>query len=431
MRQTTKARWNILAQAVIVILLQGFTACILAKLTTPAPASPPTGPAAPVAPPIGLEESDVIAYAQSCKRELKLPADVLPPWNCLAGIELPVTINEQPLTEANYKQLTSNQVGCDRPSWLGSIPCSNYGFVQHRALSDDVDAYMICRDQSFTNYKDRATRLKDLLASSGVDSFNSYFAFDSLGMIWTSKTSGKTCFFDFVGQVYGGYVPSPDDERVPQYSELPDPKPPTELSTGQIAANVWGRNARGAWRAPNAVANGDSCIVCHDNGPIKGSPWMEQAIKVPVTPPNLPYLVVGKAFEVWKQKYPIRAISTAPLSDGKGGTTPQACTVCHRIGSQSTCEYSMSYSVGKSSPQAKVTGPLNWAHAVWMPPQSDADKAKGFDVQTQLFQSNYGAHYDRLACCCKNPNAINCTSQDVTVSPIGSVVAGTGPDVCP
>ena len=431
MRQGAYGRRSIILQATAMLLVQGATACILAKLNTPPGGAGSTGPALPIAPALEPEETDVIAYAQTCKRELNLPADILPQWNCLAGIEIPVTINDQPLTEANYKQLKAGQVGCDRPSWLGSEACSNYAFVQKRALSDEVDAYLICRDQKFTTHKDRATRLKDLQTSSGVDTFNSYYTFDSLGMIWTNKSTGKTCFFDFVGQVYGGLIPSPDDDHILEYSELPKPKPPTELSTGPIAAAVWGRNARGTWRAPSAMGKDDSCIVCHDNGPIKSSPWMEQAIRLPVNPPNVPMLVVGKAFAAWKDRYPLRAISTAPLSDGKGGSTPQKCTQCHRIGNQSTCEYSMSYSVGKSSPLAKVTGPLNWAHAVWMPPQTQAEQARGFDAQTQNFNDKFSAHYDRLACCCKNPNAINCTSQDVTVSPIAAPIAGTGPDICP
>ena len=398
--------------------------------------SPIAGPSPSSGPPAtrvdnSTDANDVVKYARLCKQELGIShLPKLPPWNCLEGKELPVTIQDQPLNASNYALLTSHKIACDHPSWLGSEPCANYGFVTHRTLAPNVEAYLICRDQKFSTYKDRATRLADLKASSGADSFNSYYAFDSLGMIWTNTKTGKTCFFDYVGMVYGGYVPSPDDDHVPDYTELPDPKPPTELATGSIISSIWKRNARGTWRAPDHIGTNDSCTVCHDTGPLKGTPWISQVMDIPSNPTQVPMLVVGSALAGWKEKYPIRAISTTPVTVN-GKSEPQICTTCHRIGSQSTCKTDLAYSIGLAiPPNVPTTAAKDFFHRVWMPPADSSWKGKSDAELNKLWNDAYGPHIKRMSCCCKNPDAINCTSQDILTFPLPRPVAGKGPEVC-
>lgn len=401
--------------------------------TTPSPsAAPSAAPSTAATTPGKLTpENDVIEYAKLCKRELGIEhLPTLPHWNCLEGKEVPTTIQGLPLDADNYRLLTQHKIACDTPSWLGAEPCSNYGFVTHRTLAPNVEAYLICRDQKFTNHRDKAGRLAEFKASPGADSFNSLYAFDSLGMIWTNTKTGKTCFFDFVGTVYGGYIPSPDDDHIPDYHELPDPKPPTELSTGTIVSQVWKRNARGTWRSPEHLADNDACIMCHDTGALKGTPWVETVMSIPANPMKVPMILVGKSIIKWKDKYPVKAISTAPVTVN-GKTEPQICTTCHRIGNLATCNADLGYSIGAAIPSnLPSTTAKDFFHRVWMPPAPESWKGKSDSELGKLWNDAYGPHVKRLMCCCKNPNAINCTSQDILAFPLPDPVPGKGPEVC-
>jgi hypothetical protein len=373
---------------------------------------------------------DVVAYAQHCKQELGLPPETLASWNCLQGREVPITVNGDVPNEAVYAELAAHKQGCDKPSWLGEEPCSNYAFVEQRALSPDVDALILCRMRSFTSHKDSKARRADLEASPTEANFRAYYQFDSLGLIWTNKRNGKTCYFDFVGTSYGGYVPSPDDERVTELAQLPDPKPTTEFAEGSEKAPFWRRNARGTWRPPRQVAEMDQCARCHDTGPYKSSPWIEQVLDLPRNDPTIAYEIIGRAFDPWRVRYPPRAISTLPIQKADGTSEAQVCTSCHRIGAHATCEHHMEYSVGKASPSMLSDRGKTFSHRIWMPPGSTLEGKTEDELQAH-WNTNYETHVARLKCCCLTPGAKGCTSQDFSKSPIPAPVEGVGPKVCP
>lgn len=375
-------------------------------------------------------DTDVVGYAKYCKQDLEIPEAVLAPWNCMEGVEIPVTVDEKPLDAANYKALVDRTGGCDRPSWLGEEPCSNYAFVQSRDIAPNVQAYLLCRMRAFSSYKDRAARRAEYEANPTFENFKSYYVFDSLGLIWTNRQSGKTCYFDFVGKTYGGYVASPDDESLATWDKLPDPKPPAEMADGKERDFLWKRNARATWKPPGEVGSKDNCIRCHDTGPFKSSPWIRQVMDVPHNDENTPYIIVGSALSSWKDRFPVKAISTAPIEQN-GTAEPQVCTRCHRIGSQATCDAQLSFATGKTAPgKLSAHGDL-FAIKTWMPPTPDDWKNKSDADFQRAWSEAYERHVARLSCCCKNPAAKNCTSQDITTSPLPAPVAGEGPGICP
>ena len=50
---------------------------------------------------VGAPGHDVVAYAEFCKRELGIEVP-LPDMNCLDGVEIPVTINGQPIRDKDF-----------------------------------------------------------------------------------------------------------------------------------------------------------------------------------------------------------------------------------------------------------------------------------------------------------------------------------------
>lgn len=93
-------------------------------------------------------------------------------------------------------------------------------------------------------------------ASRSLGDFQALYDFHSLGLIWANLDTGKTCFFDRVGKTFGGQLPSPDDERRVELSDLPAPGVPDELRPGG-ADEAWRRTAREVWEAPHEMVDRD------------------------------------------------------------------------------------------------------------------------------------------------------------------------------
>lgn len=374
---------------------------------------------------VAREEIDIVAYTRMCKSELGLnPDTILDPWNCLDGTEIETKIENQDLNADNYAKLKADDKGCDNPSWLSHAACDNYAFIQKRILSPDVTAILLCRMRSFASPDKKAARLDLYKRTPTLDNFKNLSYFDSLGIIMSNASTGKTCFFDRVGSVYGGYVPSPDDDRIPTADKLPDPKPPKEVAEGSAGESDWKRTAREVWKAPREVALMDNCVYCHDNGPWKHSPWIEGLNMVPKINRNVPFIVVGRFFSIWRDQFPLRAVTTDDvLVNGK--REPQACTTCHRMGTQGTCDNMMNYAAGTDWPVKHNTITDDFKFRNWMPPRDkDWDALASADFEKK-WKDKYTPHMDALACCCKNPKAKGCSYQNLLVDTLRPFQPGT------
>ncbi len=403
-----------------------------ANPTAPAPVLP-TGPR--------LSEDqlntawNVSDYAQLCKQELGLATDkVLAPWNCLDGVEIPITVDAVAPDAAAYAKMAQSHGGCDKPSWLGEEPCSNYAFVQKRELSQDVTAMLLCRMRGFVSPLDKKARQANYEKDPSFENFRLLYDFDSLGLIWSNAKTGKTCFFDYVGKVYGGYVPSPEDPKEPSFAELPSPKPPEKLPFGSDVEQVWKKNGKDTWKAPREVVEKDNCVRCHDTGPFKSSPWLDQVVKIPPADQSVPYLIVGKVFAPWHDRFPLVSVSTTKVTAPDGSEEEQVCTSCHRIGALATCESHLLYSTGKTAPVSLSAHGKKFFTRAWMPPLDEARKeawAGKTDAELQaLWDGAWDHHLRKLKCCCDKPNAKGCLRQDLTQSPLAAAVPGTGPEEC-
>lgn len=387
----------------------------------------PGAPGAPLA--VGDELQDVVAYARACKAAMGIPDDApLAPMSCLEGVEVPTRVGGAPPSADTYAALAAGELGCDAPSWFPDLTCQNHNFVLHRALTDDVDAVLVCRSRGWSDPRDRAQRLADYEASGSVEDFEALYRFDTVGLIWHHRGTGDACFFDHSGDVYGGYVPSPDDPAAPTWAHLPDPKPPPAYAVGQPAAALWQGGARQRWGPPFAVAAFGGCVVCHDSGPWIRSPWLADLGVVPPHQPDLPYRPLGEAFLLWRELWPPVAVDTTPVASPDGATAPQLCTGCHRVGARHGCAVRLGYATGHELPPGTSEAGASLRARTTMPPgwhdgHADADLVEVWDAL-------YGAHYDKLACCCEDPGALGCTRQDLMATPLAEPVPGAGPGSC-
>lgn len=358
-------------------------------------------------------EEDISAYASYCRHELGFDGVEIPPMNCLDGTEIPTLIDGKPPSEAQYQQLAKSEIGCDQPSWLQGIGCVNYNFVLKRKISDDVQLALICRSRSFSTVDNLTARRKTYDAKQDLESFKKLYYFDSLGLIVTNGKSGKTCFFDQVDPVYGGFIPYPDRRSPPAASELPAPKPTEALAKSELIQNeVLTVTPDKTWKKPFQTARNDRCTICHDSGPWKHSPWLPPGLDIPANDKSIPYIAIGPSFEYWRTTFEPTAINTADIQvkTATGSKTePQLCTSCHRIGREATCRDMINYATGHASP-----GKLSPAGAAararrWMPPIA-ADAAALSDTDfVKHWDDHYKAHYDALRACCDNPKQDGCT----------------------
>lgn len=356
---------------------------------------------------------DISTYAAYCRQELEFVEVDIPPLNCLDGVEIPVLIDGKPPTATQYPLLAKSEIGCDQPSWLEGLGCMNYNFVLTRKLNDNVDLALICRSRHFSSADDRAARVKIYEAKQDLESFKNLYYFDSLGMIVSNKKSGKTCFFDQVDPVYGGFIPYPDRKTPPTANEVPLPRPAGELlAKKEIQDQVLQVTPDITWKKPFQTARNDRCTMCHDSGPWKHSPWLPPEVKVPANNKNIPYIAIGPAFDYWRTTFEPTAISTADVkvSTAEGvRTEPQLCTSCHRIGREMTCRQMIEFATGHVEP-----GPLSatgkTAHArKWMPPSTKEIAELSDEEIIKNWQTRYQPHYEALRKCCSDPKQEGCT----------------------
>lgn len=402
--------------------------CLIACLANCQDESPPTetpddAPAEP-RPPTDMELVDVTVYAANCKAELGLPPDTLAPMNCLDGVEIPVTIQGAVADAATYEALVAGDIGCDNPSWIGDgAPCANYSFVHTRQLSEDVLAVLFCRQRTMSSHLDQAARRAAYEAEPSIETFEALFGFESLGLIWTNTETGATCFFERVFDTYGGYVAMPDDATPPTLAQLPSPAPPEDLNP-----IYWEQGARTLWKPPMLIAAEATCATCHDSGPFIRSGHVHGLDILPPQRPTTPYYMATAVGHVHQTRNMPRAISTTPIA-GPEGDEPQVCTTCHRIGSGAGCDVFSRYYTGQT-PQPGQETALPFHARVLMPPPASTDGDTADEALAAAWSERYQRHIDKLLCCCDDPDALGCTLQDITQSPVPAPVEGAGPGTC-
>jgi hypothetical protein len=384
----------------------------------------PTSSAAPIDP----TEADIVAYADLCKRELGID-EPLPDMNCLAGVEVPITINGREISEKDFRSLASRKGGCDRSQWLDG-ECWTYDFIQRIEIDDDVEAVLNCRQKLYTSLLTPEERIREYESAVARNAsfeererlWRLIFEFDDLGLILRNRKSGKTCFFTFFGKLsfkdrersyayYGGWIPAPDREvtesREEIYAKLPEPKPPEGYPE-----RMWNRGPRGGptgrpnmFFTPVATAKGQ-CTSCHNHGAFKHSPFIDQAFHgteriVPSNDRDVPYLPVGRSHQEVFRKARIVEIDTDPV-----GGESQTCTSCHRLTTGGRGAHDrLEWAIGDDVPQpSHVTRrfPLN----AWMPFEH------GLGSKDEYHRA-YGPMIEALLCCASTPDAIGCRSRPI------------------
>jgi len=368
-------------------------------------------------------DEDVVAYAELCKQELGIDRP-LPDMSCLAGVEVPITINGEKLSEREFRALAEGRGGCDRSQWLDG-KCWTYDIVQRVAINDDVEAVLNCRQKLFTSVlppEERMRRYAEALERNASQDeilrlWRLIFEFDDLGLILRNRHSGKTCFFTFFGKLdferpersysfYGGWIPAPDQDTLAPRDEifrrLPEPKPPAGYPE-----RMWNRGPRGAlggrpnmFFTPKATAAGQ-CVSCHAHGAFKHSTFIDQVEVdgervVPANDRDLPYLPVGRPFQDSFREAKIVEIDTEPVFG-----EVQACTACHGLttggeGARKRVEWAIGDEVPQTSYLARRL-PIR----AWMPLEHGIDSP-------EEYHRDHGAMIEAIRCCEKTPNAIGC-----------------------
>ncbi len=373
-------------------------------------------------------EEDIVAYAELCKRELGI-VEPLPEMNCLAGVEVPITVNGQKVTEKEFRALAEGRGGCDRAQWLDG-KCWTYDFVQRIEIGEDVEAVLNCRQKLFTSILSPEERMREYEEAvernapreESLRLWRLIFEFDDLGLILRNRRSGKTCYFTFFGKLdfekpdrsyayYGGWIPAPDRELVASREEifrrLPEPKPPDDYPE-----RMWNRGPRGApgprnnmFFTPKATAEGQ-CVSCHDHGAFKHSPFIDQVFLdgdrvVPANDREVPYLPVGRPFQETFRKARVMEIDTEPVAG-----EIQSCTTCHRVttGGEGAVKR-RDWAVGHDVPQPSYVA-SRFPRKAWMPLEH------GIDSEDE-YHRDLGPMIEALRCCEKTPNAVGCLSRSI------------------
>jgi hypothetical protein len=348
-----------------------------------------------------------------CKRELGIES--LPAMSCLAGKEIPITVDGQPLNDINYSQLQQGE-GCDNPQWLQS-GCHNYDLIQKIDVGNpDVEAILNCRQKYFTNPNDenaRKTALSQAPASEKVAAYQNLAEFNDLGLILRNVKTGKSCFFTIFGRHFNGaWLPPPDMTRLPPKEDVRarlETKPPADYPE-----DSWYRDARTTYLTPRSTANG-GCVGCHDLGAFKTSPFVDQVGIVPRNKSKqLPYLLVGNVFQEAFRSRRMIDVTTEPVEG-----SAQVCTSCHRMASGgASCNQFLDWVTGHD-PSPRSASAKTFPKAAWMPMGHTISSA-------EQYEARYGKHIARMKCCCQKPNAKGCLTREYGPTPreLGTVAPG-------
>ncbi len=215
---------------------------------------------------------------------------------------------------------------------------------------------------------------------------------------------------------------------------------PRNVSPFEIPESDWRRTPQEAWRPPSS--NG-SCTGCHVGGPWAHSPWIDQVGVVPrdvraaAGPAGLqPVPYVPVEFGPYRDQG-TKAVTTGLVRAPNGSLESQVCTACHHIGAKNgSCDPNVARSVGRTSPFAHGArvgrgGDADEPFFAWMPhDRAGWSTSDNFHAGSrERWKEKFGHHLDALQCCCENPGARGCYTQDLSRA-AAPTVAGTGTVVC-
>jgi hypothetical protein len=247
------------------------------------------------------------------------------------------------------------------PAPIGSTQCANpalltgsclQGSKLGRADRGDVTVYWICRDP----YLD--------LDGSVI--------YEDMAVIGHNTRTGATCFWDDVNDV------THEDDAPPL-----DLLEATEEDRAR-SIEVFKYN------------DGSSCVTCHDHDPFLYTPYLQSTSWASVAADKGPYHLVD--------------LHGVPRSTGVMHlVSPQAdaCTSCHRIGSENTCSYFAPDSLGVHKidayePEvhaATEPGSPHWSLAYWMPSETATPAVADFADWEAMFAEAR----DHVLRCCEAP----------------------------
>jgi len=299
-------------------------------------------------------------YGRQCAEQVT----EIPAFNCMAGEEIPITIDGKPVPPQPAP------ARCDRPSLLPQVDAQSQCVPGSRALvlRDDKTAQIsaICR--------------KQVARPAGSP------LFDEINVISHSLKNGKTCWFTAkaappltaAGGIDGRWVPSP-----------------STLSAKPAPASADGVKALPAdkvWQTPHQVAwSQPACVNCHDSGPFMYSPYIAQTTQLPGDPFGFyEPKAIGEDFKKAWARLNAFGITT------RGNT----CTACHRMGNMNSCKLAMKQSTGQAPQQGGDEWSKQFPQSHWMSPGNLHTPAQ--------WDEQFSESLKRLAACCEDPKGAGC-----------------------
>lgn len=299
-------------------------------------------------------------YGRQCAAQVT----EIPAFNCMAGEEIPITIDGKPVPPQPAPAT------CDRPSLLPQGDAQSQCVPGSRALvlRDDKVAQVsaICR--------------KQVARPAGSP------LFDEINVISHSLKDGKTCWFTAKAArplredrgIDGRWVPSPSLlARSPQPPAPDGTRPPP---------------AEKVWLSPREVAGSQpACISCHDSGPFMYSPYIAQTTQLPGDPFGFYQpKAIGEDFKRAWARLNAFGITT------RGNT----CTACHRMGNMNSCQVAMQQSTGNAAQEGGNAWSKRFPQSHWMSPGNLHSRAQ-WDAQ-------FSDSLQKLAACCADPKGAGC-----------------------
>ncbi|KQW45389.1 MULTISPECIES: hypothetical protein [unclassified Roseateles] len=299
-----------------------------------------------------VQAETLFEYGRQCAAQIS----EIPAFNCMAGEEIPITIDGKPVPPQPAP------ARCDKPSLLPQHDKGSQGQCvpgsRALVLRDDTTAQIsaICRKQVAR------------VAGSHL--------FDEINVISHSLKDGKTCWFTAKAKAPLTEGAGIDGRRVPSPSTLKRPAVPADK----------------VWLTPYQVAfEQPACISCHDSGPFMYSPYIAQTTMLPGDPFGFYQpKAIGADFKRAWAKLNAFGITT------RGNT----CTACHRMGNMNSCKVAMDQSTGRGHQEGGDEWSKKFPQSHWMSPGNLHSQAQ--------WNEQFADSLKKLAACCENPQGAGC-----------------------